>query len=253
MHQSARLAIAAFVSVSGAYAQGETVAQGFWNFRVSDLVTIAAVLLAPLIAVHIQWRLQLRREHRDRKLSIFKTLMTTRGTPLSVDHVAALNSVEVEFHGQDKDSKAVVGAWRKYLDHLNTPPPTNNDGQVEQSEQNRWNDDGARLFTDLLQALAVALGYEFDELLLKKGGYSPKRHGDVEFDQLVVMRGLANLFLGRGELPMRLVLSEEEAADQAKIRDLTISYFEGKRPLPVVVVEQPTEEGPDDGAPKPTA
>ena len=61
-----------------AIAQEQTPAsRGSWDFRVGDLMMILAVVVAPLLALQVHWWLQLRREERDRKLRILKTLMST--------------------------------------------------------------------------------------------------------------------------------------------------------------------------------
>lgn len=52
-----------------------------WNQVIQlwiSTATIIAVILGPVFALYIQNRLNIRREKRDRKLSIFKTLMATR-------------------------------------------------------------------------------------------------------------------------------------------------------------------------------
>ena len=87
--------------------------QGFWTLRIGDVITILAVLLAPYFAVHIQWRIQRRKEKQDRKLWISRTLMATRATPLAVDHVQALNVIDVEF-----DARKARRTSENCLEHL---------------------------------------------------------------------------------------------------------------------------------------
>jgi hypothetical protein len=58
---------------------------------ISDGLMLLAVLFAPLAAVQVQKWLEHHREDRERKLRIFKTLMATRATALSQEHVQALN------------------------------------------------------------------------------------------------------------------------------------------------------------------
>jgi hypothetical protein len=52
-----------------------------------------AVLLSPIIALEVQKRLDDRRVSNDRKMAIFRKLMTTRATQLSPAHVEALNGM----------------------------------------------------------------------------------------------------------------------------------------------------------------
>ena len=51
---------------------------------------------------------------------IFRTLMATRATRLSAEHVQALNGIELTFYGGGKKEKKVLEAWKAYHDHLNT-------------------------------------------------------------------------------------------------------------------------------------
>lgn len=67
---------------------------------IADWLMIAAVLVAPVLAVHIQRRLDQHRESRDRRLRIFHTLMATRAARTSPAHVEALNRIDLEFSGK---------------------------------------------------------------------------------------------------------------------------------------------------------
>lgn len=64
---------------------------------ISDGLMILAVLVAPFLAVFAQKQIELWREQRSRKLWVFKTLMATRGRALSLEHVQALNVIDLEF------------------------------------------------------------------------------------------------------------------------------------------------------------
>src|SRR5579871_3781556 len=81
------------------------------------MISVIAILASPLVALEVQKRLDDRRALRERKLSIFRRLMTTRATQMSPVHVEALNSIEVEFYGD----KRVLDGWRLYNNHLNSP------------------------------------------------------------------------------------------------------------------------------------
>jgi hypothetical protein len=87
--------------------------------KATDWINIVAILVAPLVAVQLSLWLERRKQRRLRQLETFRTLMATRASGLAPDHVKALNMIDVEFYGSDKGSKAVLQAWRAYLDHLN--------------------------------------------------------------------------------------------------------------------------------------
>jgi len=59
--------------------------------KLAEVLTVLAVLLAPVVAVQVQKWLELFREDRARKRWIFKTLMATRAATAPPDHVHALN------------------------------------------------------------------------------------------------------------------------------------------------------------------
>ena len=72
---------------------------------VTDLIMIAAVFLGPIVAVRLTRYLDNRKEIKERKLEIFKSLMATRSYIVSWLHVEALNRIDLEFdRNQDKRS-----------------------------------------------------------------------------------------------------------------------------------------------------
>lgn len=70
------------------------------SISLNSWLTIAAILIAPLSALIIQDFLAKIKESRATKLSIFKTLMATRLSPLSFEHTQALNMIDIEFYGK---------------------------------------------------------------------------------------------------------------------------------------------------------
>lgn len=76
----------------------------------NDVFMIGAVLLSPFLAVFAQSKIDLIREKRGQKLWIFRTLMANRGNKLSLEHVQALNSIELFFDDLKKD-KNILEKW----------------------------------------------------------------------------------------------------------------------------------------------
>src|SRR5262245_18700155 len=124
------------------------------------IVMVLAVLAGPILALYIQNRLNIRRETRDRKLWVFKTLMAARELRLSPEHVTALNMLDVEFYGDDKENREVIRCWNMYRDHLRTDPEDPNDPRYQEKSA-AWAKDGLRLFYQLLDKVAKAVGYDF--------------------------------------------------------------------------------------------
>ena len=83
----------------------------------NDGLMILSVLLAPFFAIFAQRKLDEAKEKRGQKLWIFRTLMATRGNKLSLEHVQALNMIDLFLERKGKE-KAIVEKWDEYLDHL---------------------------------------------------------------------------------------------------------------------------------------
>jgi hypothetical protein len=167
-----------------------------------DFVMIFAVIAGPILAVQAQKYIESIRESKNKKLRIFHTLMSTRATRLSQDHVAALNMIDIEFYGQTQfgkriqssGEKKITNAWKVYNDHLN------NKASAERIEA--WIDKSDELFTSLLYSMAQYLGYEFDEVQLKRDCYRPIAHGDIENEQHKLRQGLVAVLDGKKSIPM---------------------------------------------------
>ena len=169
--------------------------------KLVDVVTILALLLSPLIALQVSEMIQRRREGRQRRLGVFRTLMTTRATGVAHDHVQALNMIDIEFQGEDAKSKAVLNAWKAYLDHLNSP----------QTNEAVWVSKKDDLFVDLLYEMSRHLDYDFDKTYIRRTSYFPKGVADQVTDDGVIRRGLAGVMRGDGAFPIRIVEPHDSA------------------------------------------
>jgi hypothetical protein len=170
------------------------------TLRVSDILTIAAVLLSPVIALYVQRQIDRYREKRDRKLNVFRSLMLTRGAKFAPAHIDALNAIEVEFHGGSEQEKKVVRAWRDYCEHLYAFPKKKDAAQVD-----AWGVRGDDLFVDLLFEMAKALDYDFDKQVIRRNAYMPQLYGDMEQEIHALRRGAVEVLEGKRPLPMRIM------------------------------------------------
>ncbi len=157
----------------------------FWIYVIS-------VLLSPLLAVQATVWIQKRREIRERKLALFKTLMKTRAAALAPDHVQALNMIDIEFYGNDAISREVLRCWKAYLDHLNM--------NVTATEV--WGTKREDLFIELLYSMAKCLGYEFDKTDIRRTSYFPQGHGDIDSELQRIRKGFADVVEGKRHLPV---------------------------------------------------
>ena len=171
------------------------------TIRITDIVMIVAVLSGPIVAVQLTEWLRRRRELRDRRDWMFRTLMATRNATLAPAHVEALNLVDVLFHGSTAQERRVVDAWRLYLSHLND----------HQYPRESWGVRRAELLVELLFEMGVAIGYSFDRSHIKAGTYYPGGYSDAEIDHLETRKLWLEVLRGNRELPMRATVA---AADQ---------------------------------------
>lgn len=168
-----------------------------------EVLTIIAILLGPTLAIQIQKKLDEYKEKGGRKLNIFRTLMATRAHRINYDHVQALNMIDLEFSDKKKNEKEILISWKIYLDHLNSAP--SDDDPDYSIRFNSWIENGDTLFTKLLYAMSRYFGYEFDEVHLKKGIYSPRGHSELELEQVLVRKGIVNLFEGKASIPVEII------------------------------------------------
>jgi hypothetical protein len=177
--------------------------------NVDTWAVVLATIVGPVAAVFItRWNDQ-RREARGRLLHVYRVLMATRRSNVSRDHVAAINLVEVEFHGV----KPVIEAWSGYLTHLNTK------AESEKEEHGKiWNDRRSELLAILLVRIAAHLGITKGEIEILHGGYAPQAWAirEIRLDS---------------------------------VQDYAIRLSEGKAVLPLSVIQQPAPSNPYPPAP----
>jgi len=178
-----------------------------WNYfedkkmTIADTLMIIAVVLGPILAVQVQKRIELWKSGRERKIHIFRVLMATRGTPVTPNHVEALNLIDIEFSGNDKKEKSVRDAWKLYLNHLCEYPKDYQD-PVYKSKVDVWKNKSNDCLVDMLYTMAQTLGYDFDKVQLKIGSYTPQGFAELELEQSLVRRGLVDVLYGKRGFPV---------------------------------------------------
>ena len=115
------------------------------NMTINDFLTLAALIIIPIVAVVIAQWLQNRSEKRKDKMQIFKTLMTSRIYGWTPDSVNALNIIDIVF----SDDEKVRAAWKDLNDKYRV---TNPDQQHLKKIENAQ--------YKLLEAMANSLGYK---------------------------------------------------------------------------------------------
>lgn len=166
------------------------------EIKLTDILIIAATILGPILAVQAQKWLERDREIKNQRLHVFKTLMATRASNISHAHVQAINAVPIEFYGNSSKLKEINSKWKVYFEHLNKGV----DWTVG------WEDRRQELLYELLLLMSQYLGYDFDEVEIKKV-YAPQGHAALESDQEIIRRGLVGLFKSNISLPVSIVES----------------------------------------------
>ena len=195
---------------------------------IMDFLVLCAIVGGPFLGIWAHGKLDLGKQAYERKLDIFKTLMTTRATPLSTQHVEALNRIDIEFVGSK--GKKVRDAWKVLLDHFDNGPtappiPKVDAPQQVQEDYNealrqygnnlgRWVRHGDELRTNLLIQMGAFFDYDFDEVQIRKAAYSPKLHGDIENMQRSFLEMANEVLSGNRSLPMYVTNWPEHEAEQ---------------------------------------
>lgn len=174
---------------------------------------ILAVLCSPFLAVWAQRKIDLSREERGHKLWIFRTLMATRGNRVALEHVQALNSIELFFDvNQDKD---IIEKWNEYRDHLLNFTPKEGDLDYL-TRLNTWTETSEEKLAELLNIMGKSLGYDFDKVKIKRGIYYPRGHGETEADNFVIRKGFVDLLRGAKSLPIKVTNNFVDNREQVK-------------------------------------
>jgi hypothetical protein len=165
-----------------------------FTVKITDVIMIAALFLGPIVAVQLTEFLRRREDRQKRRVHIFRTLMATRLSCLAVQHVEALNLVELEFHTSAPQDKKVVDNWKMYLSHMN-----NGDSYVPAEG---WDQRRQELLINLLYEMGLAIDYSFDKSSIKTGAYAPRGYANTEFQNNEIRRLWLEIVQGHRGLPM---------------------------------------------------
>lgn len=170
---------------------------------------VGATLLGPILAVQAQKMVERAREATNRRAWVFITLMATRQARVSIEHVRALNSIDLAFYGRrvlgiplrGRRAQAALDAWHDYHAHLSIPIDKRPKNEADQRD---WDGRGDELFLNLLDRLAAATHFKFERNQLKAGSYSPEAHGTLEFELQALRRLAVDIMQGNRPLPMEV-------------------------------------------------
>jgi hypothetical protein len=133
----------------------------YWGLTVSEWITVAAIIVGPIVAVLTQLWIQARNSKRATKLLVFNTLMSYRTVLLNPHFVQAFNLVDVVFYNNEEvreKRKAFMDVVLAFAGGNMTPQA------VEQLRD---------IVAEMLSKMGAELGYDFDHLQIKGTGYYP--------------------------------------------------------------------------------
>ncbi len=168
-----------------------------------DWITVAAIVVGPVLALFAQRLLDWMREKKERRVKVYLTLMSLRGVWLHPDSVRALNSIDTVF--EKVSDKPARDAWARVIAHVCTPLP--NIDKFPQ-EARAWNDRLIDLRVDLYQLLGTAVGYDHTIDYIKTQFYNPQYHIDVELEQMQIRKQFAKAITDNG---LKVVIQNPES------------------------------------------
>ena len=163
------------------------------------VIIYIATMKAPSRAVQDQKNREQEESARNRKLSIFYTLMQTRNQRLSYRHTEALNMIDMEFNGINN----ITYSWSEYLDNLNN-----------YKDSDQWRIEQDKLFINMLYEMSKFLGYSYTKLEIKNKFYNPQSYYDTELNQKEIEQYLADILSHRKAFP--IVIKQDEDNTNSK-------------------------------------
>jgi hypothetical protein len=167
----------------------------FLGIKLEGWLTIAAIILGPLLAFFVQSRRDKKNERERSRKVIFGQLLLTLRAPMAPKHVDALNSIPLEFYSDSE----VMEAWRLYSSHLN-------DAAAVRANNARWVERKFELLVDLTAKMATAVGYKhIDRATLRDNVYVPQGYQDIETQTQQMRAALLQVLNGQRPVPVTTV------------------------------------------------
>lgn len=128
----------------------------------TDWLTLAAIVLGPVIAVAITLWIEQRRRQRESRMFVLRLLMATRHLPSDANYSTAINLIPVEFH----NVPAVMAAFKDYQQKIRSPR------QIMADDIARQNSELTTSQVKLVSAVLGAMGMKVSEADLAIEAYA---------------------------------------------------------------------------------
>lgn len=171
----------------------------------TDELTIAALVIGPVLAVIISLVIEDRRQVTARKNTTLRTLLIGRLNFADPAFQLAINTVPIDFA---KD-QAVLAAWEAYVAAVRVPRPANE--AEERALKERW--DAA--LAELLRSMLVSTGYrKRDAAQITRSGYVSQSSADQYQRQMEALIAVTRLADNTGRIATvnEAILANAQAA-----------------------------------------
>jgi uncharacterized protein DUF6680 len=163
-----------------------------WGLTVAEWLTLAAIILGPILAVATQLWMQARKAKRDLKLWVFNTLMAHRATPVNANFIQAFNLIDAVFYdnGEVREKRRECLRIVTNASGPNLAPP----------EAERLKD----LVAEMLSKMGSELGYDFDHTEIKDTGYYPVGLEKVDMEQAALRNKVLEVLDGKANIGVEI-------------------------------------------------
>jgi len=155
-----------------------------------EWITVAAIVLGPVLALFAQRGLDLLRERKKKRLDLYLTVMSLRAMWFHPDSIKAHNLIDTIF--DRKSDKPIRDAWAAVIVHLTTRRPQDQDGAAG------WDNRALDLRVDLYQVMGTAVGYNHTVDYIKTQIYAPEYHKKAELDLIKIREQLTKVISDDG-------------------------------------------------------
>lgn len=129
----------------------------FLGITLKDAIT---AILIPIVAVLTTLILQDWQQKRERRMQILRMLLSTRHLPADPHYNAAINLIPIEFNKE----RAIMAAWRAYIDQVRFRPAPENEQVHEQQNAVKQ--------TKLITAMMSKMGLKYSEADVQADAYA---------------------------------------------------------------------------------
>ena len=154
------------------------------GLKLYEWLTIAAIVIGPIVAVWITHVAAQRSKDRQQKLQVLRMLIATHHLPSDPMYQVSINLIPIEFRG----CAPVIEAHREFIESIQKRMDGVNDGAIARDYQMKS--------IRLVHQVAKALKYDLRETDLQTAPYVSKgcaERDGILLDSQKAMRDIANL------------------------------------------------------------